>query len=71
MKNIFPKEFLHIITGFLVSITNKQNIANCIHRRANILLLVNMYTNNSYIARRIGCSYKTVIRWRLRTHDFF
>ena len=71
MINIFPEEYLHEITSFLVSITNKHNVEFYIHRRANILLQVNICSNNSDIARRIGCSYKTVIRWRLRTIEFF
>ena len=71
MINIFPHEYLQKITSFLMSITRKHNIPNYIHKRANILLLINKYTNNSYIARRVGCSYKTVIRWRLRTYNYF
>jgi len=71
MKTIYPKEHLQQITDFLESITRKHNIANYLYRRAKILLLINIYTNNSYIARKVACSYKTVIRWRLRTYDLF
>jgi len=71
MKTVYPKEYLQQITDFLESITRKHNTANYLYRRAKILLLINIYTNNSYIARKVACSYKTVIRWRLRTSDLF
>ena len=71
MKTFYPNEHLQQITDFLESIIRKHNIANYLYRRAKILLLINTYTNNSYIAGKVGCSYKTVIRWRLRTYELF
>ncbi len=70
MKNIYPIEYTEIIKNFLESITRQHNIAKSKHRRANIILLIHIYSCNHYIANQIGCSYRTITRWKNRAIKF-